>query len=351
MIELDLMGYPTTLRTVQTLATRAEDAGLGAVWFTESGRTAYLSCTAAALATKRIGIGTAVAVAFPRSPMVTAKIAWELADATNGRFVLGLGTQVKAHVERRYSTAYTPPGPRLRDYVRSLRAIFAAFRGAPLAFESEYYQFSLLTPQWSPGPIDAPDPPIYVAAVLPWMSRMAGAECDGVHVHPFHSPEYLRDVQVPAVAEGAHGAGRELSDITFEIPVMTGVGGSAEEIAATREHARSMVAFYGSTRTYAPVFEHHGFPGLADQLHERQRNGDVRGMVDLITDDVLDHYCVSAHWDDLADVLVERYQGVAPSVRLMTYTAIVQYRSDPTVLERWGGVAQRVRDLTGADRA
>jgi len=346
MIDLDMMAYPRQLRWVQELATRAEDAGIGALWFTESGRTAYLSSAAAALATDRIGLGTAVAVAFPRSPMITAKIAWELAETSNGRFTLGLGTQIKAHVERRYSADYVPPGPRMREYVESLRAIFAAFRGAPLAYEGEYYRFSLLTPQWSPGNIAVADPPIFVAAVLPWMSTMAGELCDGVHVHPFHSAGYLRDVQIPNITRGADRAGRDLADITLEIPVMTATGSTAEEIAETREHARTMIGFYGSTRTYAPVFEHHGYEGLSDRLHERQREGDVAGMTALVTDEILDHYVVTAGWDELADALVERYGDLAPTVRLMSYTAISQYARDSSVLSRWGAVAHRVRSAT-----
>ncbi len=346
MIDLDMMTYSRQLPWVQELARRAESAGLGGLWFTESGRTAYLSCTAAALATERIGLGTAVAVAFPRSPMITAKIAWELAEASNGRFTLGLGTQIKAHIERRYSSDYLPPGPRMREYVESLRAIFAAFRGAPLAYEGEYYRFSLLTPQWSPGNIAVADPPIFVAAVLPWMSAMAGELCDGVHIHPFHSAEYLRDVQIPNVARGAEIAGRPLADVTVEIPVMTATGATAEEIATTREHARTMIAFYGSTRTYSPVFEHHGYDGLSDRLHECQRGGDVKGMTALITDNILDKYIVSAPWDELADALVDRYRDLAPTVRLMSYTAISQYASDPEVLTRWGGVAHRIRNAT-----
>jgi len=347
MIDLDMMAYARPLPEIQELATRAERAGLGTLWLTESGRTAYLSCAAAALVTERIGLGTAVAVAFPRSPMITAKVAWELAEASQGRFTLGLGTQVKAHIERRYSAEYRPPGPRMRDYVRALQAIFAAFRGGPLEYHGDYYDFSLLPAQWSPGPIAVADPPIFVAAVLPWMSAMAGELCDGVHVHPFHSADYLRHNQIPNVAEGANRAGRSLDDVTFEIPVMTAVGDTAEEIAVTREHARAMIAFYGSTRTYSPVFEHHGYDGLSDQLHERQREGDIKGMSALITDDILQHYYVEAGWDELADALVARYQGLAPSVRLMSYTAINQYQKNPDILERWGDVAAQVRDLTG----
>jgi probable F420-dependent oxidoreductase len=235
----------------------------------------------------------------------------------------------------------------MRDYVRALHAIFAAFRGGPLEYHGEYYDFSLLPAQWSPGPIAVADPPIFVAAVLPWMSAMAGELCDGVHVHPFHSAGYLRHNQIPNVAEGARRAGRSLDDVTFEVPVMTAVGETAEEIAATREHARTMIAFYGSTRTYSPVFEHHGYDGLSDKLHERQREGDIQGMAALITDDILQHYYVEAGWDDVADALVERYQDLAPRIRLMSYTAINQYQKNPDILDRWGVVANRVRELTG----
>ena len=339
-----MMAMAMPLEGVQELARAAEDAGLGAVWFTESGRTAYLSCTAAALSTERIGIGTAVAVAFPRSPMVTAKVAWELAEATGGRFVLGLGTQVKAHVERRYSSDYAPPGPRMKEYVLALKAIFRAFRGEEkLAFHGDHYDFSLLPGQWSPGAIGVDDPPLYVSAVLPWMTRMAGAVCDGIHIHPFHSPGYVADVQVPGLVEGAASTGRSLDDVTLVCPVMTAVGDTDAEIAASREHARMMIAFYGSTRTYSPVFEHHGFDGLSERLHDLQKQGDLGGMAACVSDDVLDHYSVSASWSALGGVLADRYRGVAPNLRVMTYTAIDQWRKDPEVLDRWADVAKDLR--------
>lgn len=338
------MSSALALAEMAEVAEAVERAGFGGLWLTEAGRTAYLSCGAAALATDRIELGTAVAVAFPRSPMVTAQVAWELADASNGRFTLGLGTQVKAHIERRYSAEYAHPGPRMREYVQAVQAIFRAFRGDErLSFDGDFYSFSLLTEQWSPGPIDADDPPIFVSAVLPWMSRMAGEVCDGVHVHPFHSPKYLTDIQIPAVAEGAAKGGRTLDDITFECPVMTAVGDTEEEIAATREHARMMIAFYGSTRTYSPVFELHGFDGLSGMLHAKQREGDVAGMAALITDDVLQHYTVEASWDGLGPALVERYGSLAPNVRVMSYTAMSQMKSDPAVLERWADVTASMR--------
>lgn len=342
-MELDIMSGSMELRAMQRHAVDVEKAGFGTLWLTESGRTAYLSAAAAGLATSTLRLGTAVAVAFPRSPMITASTAWELADATDGRFVLGLGTQVKAHVERRYSSDYAPPGPRMKEYVQSIQAIFRAFRGdEKLDFAGDYYTFSLLPAQWSPGPIDAPDPPIFVSAVLPWMSRMAGEVCDGIHIHPFNSAEYISQRQLPHVREGVARAGRTLDDVTFEIPVMTPVGDSDEELAETREHARQMIAFYGSTRTYSPVFETHGFDGLSDQLHAKQREGDLAGMVALITDDVLDHYTVTGSWSTLGANLVERYRGVAPTVRLMTYTASSQLRKHPDILDRWAQVASDV---------
>lgn len=342
-MQLDIMSGSMELKAMQRHARAVEEAGFGTLWLTESGRTAYLSAAAAGLATETLGIGTAVAVAFPRSPMITASTAWELADATGGRFTLGLGTQVKAHIERRYSSEYTSPGPRMKEYVQSIQAIFRAFRGEEkLAFAGDFYRFSLLPAQWSPGPIDAPDPEIFVSAVLPWMSRMAGEVCDGIHVHPFNSATYVAEQQRPRVEEGVARAGRDLTDVTFEIPVMTPVGDTDEELAATREHARQMIAFYGSTRTYSPVFETHGFEGLSDQLHAKQAEGDLAGMVGLITDDVLDHYTVSGSWSTLGANLVERYRDVAPTVRLMTYTASSQLRTQPDALERWAQVARDV---------
>ena len=339
-MDFEIMAFPSRLRAVQEHARELERLGFSGVVFTEAGRTAYLSCTAAALATERLQIGTGIAVAFPRSPMVTASIAWELADVTGGRFVLGLGSQVKAHIERRYGAEFAPPGPRMRDYVRAVKACFRAFRGEEkLDHHGPYYELTLLPPTWSPGRIEAPDPPIYISAVLPWMSRAVGEVADGIHVHPFHSLEYVRDVQRPAIEEGLSRSGRKLEDITFSCPVMTSVGDTDAELEATRNHARQMVAFYGSTRTYSPVFEHHGFAGLSDELHARQKRGDMAGMVGLVTDEVLDHYIVTASWNDLAEKLVARYRGLGPNVRITTYTAPSFFR-DAGQREKWGHVAQ-----------
>lgn len=344
-MELDIIAHPGTLQASRAHAQQVEAAGFGTIWWTDSGRSAYLAATAAALGTERLGIGTGIAVAFPRSPMVTAGIAWELAASTGGRFVLGLGSQVKAHIERRYSAEFAPPGPRMKEYIESVKAIFRAFAGQEkLSYEGRYYRFSLLPSTWNPGPIDVPAPPVYVSAVLPYMSRLVGEVADGIHVHPFHSPEYVRDVQRRAIEEGLARSGRSLAAITFSCPIMTAVGDSDEELARTREHARTMIAFYGSTRTYSPVFEHHGYPGLSDELHALQARGDVAGMKALVTDEILAHYTVTSSWNDLAGKLVARYRDLAPNVRVTSYTAADGWR-DPAWREKWSHVAHAMRAM------
>ena len=342
-MELDIIGHPKRLSESQQHAREVEAAGFGGIWWTDAGRSAYLAATASALATERLQIGTGIAVAFPRSPMVTAGIAWELAEATGGRFVLGLGSQVKAHIERRYSAEFAPPGPRMKEYVESIKAIFRAYRGEEkLSYHGKYYDFSLLPAMWSPGPIDVPDPPVYISAVLPYMSRLVGEVADGIHIHPFHSPSYVKAVQRRAIEEGLARSGRSLDAITFSCPVMTAVGDSDEELERTREHARTMVAFYGSTRTYSPMFEHHGFDGMSDELHALQARGDIAGMKALVTDEVLAHYTVTASWDELGPKLVDRYRDLAPNVRITSYTAADGW-SDPANREKWSQVTAAMR--------
>jgi probable F420-dependent oxidoreductase len=337
------------LREVQQLAPLFEQAGFDGIWFTEGGRTAYLSCTAAALATTGITIGTGVAVAFPRSPMVTAQVAWELADVTGGRFVLGLGTQVRAHIERRYSSIYDKPGPRLRDYIRSLRAIWRAFQGdEPLDYRGDFYNFTMLGDTWTGGRIAHPNIPIYAAAVRPWMLRMCGEVADGVHVHPFHSRRYLDEVVRPSVAEGAQRAGRATESVTLAVPVMSIVGDDHGELERWRERARMQIAFYGSTRTYRGVFEVHGWDGTSERLYESQRKGDVAAMRAAVTDDMLAVYAVETSWSELAAAVIERYHGAAD--RVVMYFAGTSVRADPATIDRWASVTDvfhsRVRRMS-----
>jgi len=342
-VKLDAFAAGIDLHRAGERARAFARTGFDGLWLAESGRTAYLSCAATTLAAPELDIGTAVAVAFPRSPMVTAQTAWELAEASRGRFILGLGTQVKAHIERRFSTAYDHPGPRLREYVLALRAIFRAFAGMErLDFKGDFYSFNLLG-MWTPGPIEHPEIPIYLAAVRPWMLRAAGEVADGIHVHPFHSRRYIDEVIRPSVDRGAAKAGRQPSDVKLACPVFTIVGDSEPERDEWRQRTRFQIAFYGSTRTYAGVFELHGWDGTSERLHELQRAGDVRGMAGLITDDMLEAYAVTCTWDELPQRLVEKYAGVAD--RLIFYFAAEAWEKGGETMERWQDALAHTRAL------
>src|SRR3954454_8404077 len=229
-MEFDAYGASLPLEDVARVARAVEELGFSGLWFTESKRPPYLGCAVAGEVTDALTIGTAIAVAFPRSPMITAQTAWELARATGGRSSLGLGTQVKAHIERRFSMTYEHPAAKLRDYSLAMRAIFRAFQGEErLNYEGEFYRFTLLTDFFSPGPIADPTVPIYVAGVNHGLARMAGEVCDGFHIHPFHSRLYLEQRIIPWIAEGAAAAGRKMSDITLACPVFIITGDSDRE--------------------------------------------------------------------------------------------------------------------------
>lgn len=336
-MRFDLMTPGLPLRQMQQLAREAAAAGFSGLVVTEAGRTAYLSCAAASLAAE-LDVLTGVAVAFPRSPMVTAVNAWELAETSQGRFRLGIGTQVRAHVERRYGSRFDPPGPRLEEYVKALRAIFKAFRGEEkLAFEGDYYSLSLLPAQWSPGPVEVPDPPVDVAAVNPWMLRMAGRVADGVHVHPLNTSTYLQQTVLPEIEKGALSAGRNASDLAIIVPSFVVVGDTEQERSQWQELARMQVAFYGSTPNYAFIFDQIGCEGTTARIRERQKAGDLAGMSEVVSNDILEHFIVSGTWDDIGEKIVRRYRGVA--TRVVNYFAGMAWSSDPSHLARWKDVA------------
>jgi len=343
-MQFDLMTAGLSLRQMHDLTVDAAAAGFSGLVITEGGRTAYLPAAAAALAAD-IDVLTAIAVAFPRSPMVTASTAWELAEASGGRFRLGLGTQVRAHIERRYSSEFDPPGPRLREYIQAVRAAFRAFRGdEKLAFEGKYWSMSLLPAQWSPGPIPVPDPPIDIAAVNPWMLRMAGAVADGVHVHPLNTSTYLAETVLPSVAEGAKEAGRDAASIALIVPSFAAPGSDADEQHRWREMARMQVSFYGSTPNYAFIFDQVGGEGTTARIREKQKAGDIAGMAACIDDDLLDHFCISGDWATVADGVVERYGSTA--TRVVSYFAGMSWAQDRAALGPWGELARDVRART-----
>ncbi len=289
------------------LAAELEAVGYDGFWTAETRHDPFLPLAVAAAATSRITLGTAIATAFTRSPMVTAMTAWDLQRASGGRFVLGLGTQVKAHNERRFSVPFESPGPKLRELIEALRHIWGAFQGEhELSFRGRFYRHDLLTPFFDPGPIDHAPPPVYAAAVTPYMYGLAGEVADGIHVHPFHTVRYLREVALPALR------GRELPLVAS---VFTVVGGD--------DHAvRRQIAFYGSTRTYRPVFEAHGWGELTDRLHGFMARRDFEAMAAAIGDDVLAEFAVQgATWEKAIRALRERYDGLLDRVGVYGFDA------------------------------
>jgi len=340
-MRVDVMTMPKPLSDMGATAVDAERVGFDGMLFTEGGRTPYPAVTAAALAAPGLEMSTGVAVAFPRSPMVTAQVAWELQELTQGRFRLGLGTQVRTHVVRRYGVEFDRPGPRLRDYVLAVKACFAGFRGEPLDHHGEFYELDFLNRQWSPGPIAVADPNVDIAAVNPWMLRTAGEVADGVHVHPIGEPGYLARHVIPNVAAGIERAGRPASDVSLIVPVTTIVGDSDEEISLSRDTARLSLSFYGSTPNYAFIWDEAGFEGTTERIRAKQKVGDFTGMAAEITDEHLAVFCTESGWNGLADALITKYDAIVD--RLVFYNPAFD---SPDRFERYGAVARQISDRT-----
>jgi probable F420-dependent oxidoreductase len=330
-VQLDVNIAIDSLADVPAVARNAEALGFDGLWTAETRHDPFLPLALAAEHTRRPLLGTAIAVAFPRSPTVVAHAAWDLQAASGGRFLLGLGTQVKGHNERRFSVAWTPPGPRLRDYILALRAIWECWQtGSPINFRSEHYSITLMTPFFAPARIDHPRIPIYIAAVNAYNLRLAGELCEGVHLHPLHSIEYLRRFALPHIESGLAKAGRRRDDITLATSVFMITGRTAAEQATVRDAVRAQIAFYASTRTYEPVLAAHGWQDLLPRLHRKSVEGDWAGMAGLITDEMLATFAVEAPLDGLAAALRERYAGLLD--RLAPYLSL-ERRSDPQAIE------------------
>lgn len=330
------MTVPRPLKDISRIARHAQTSGFSGLSFGETGRTAFLNAAVASQAAPSLEFSTGVAVAFPRSPFIAAAAAWELQEATDGKFRLGLGTQVRTHIIRRYGVAFDHPGPRLRDYVLAVKACFAAFRTGELDHHGDFYDLDFIPPQWSPGPIAVPDPKVDIAAVNLWMLRMAGEVADGLHVNIIGEPGYLARHVIPKIAEGAAISGRMPADIAVMVPVMTIVGDSDEDRYRQRERARAELSFFASTPGYSFIFDEAGFEGTTARIREKQRAGDLDGMASEITDDHLGTFATESTWDGLEGALVDKYEGIA--TRLIFYNALHDMES----FERYGEVARRL---------
>lgn len=298
-------------------AVAAEQAGFDAAMTVELGHDVFAPLAFAALATQRIELTPSIAVAFPRSPTVLASQAWDLAANSGGRFVLGLGSQVKGHNERRFGIPWTAPAPRLADYIGALRAVWRAWetRGR-LDYRSAHYSLTLMTPDFSPAPTGLPMVPITVAAVGEAMLRMAGRCADGVRLHPLCSRRYLEQICLPALEEGMRRAGRrrEAFDLHGGGFVVTGPDEAA--VAAAMEPVRARIAFYASTRTYRPILALHGLEELGARLHALSVAGSWAEMPAAVSDDVLRIFAVCAPFPALPAAIEARYAGAADSFDL-----------------------------------
>ena len=314
-LDVNLRGYD--LQAVAAQARQAEAIGYDCLWSSETQHDPFLPLAVAAASSSSIKLGTSIAVAFARSPMVTAYSAWDLQKASVGRFILGLGSQVKAHIQRRFSVKFESPGPKLREVVLALRAIWNCWQnGMPLKFEGDFYNFDLMTPFFNPGPIAHPKIPIYVAGVNAYVCRMAGEVCDGLHVHPFHTPKYLREFVHPAVNEGLEACSRSRDEFSYATACFVIVGDTERERAENAEAVRQQIAFYASTRTYEPVLAAHGWEGVGPELHRKSLEGDWKGMARLITDEMLDAVAVSGTYETIGKKLRERYSGLLDRISL-----------------------------------
>ena len=336
---LDAALLSTGIDDVAGTARELEAGGYAGVWASETDHDPFLPLLTAGLATERLQVGTAIAVAFARSPMTLAMTAHDLQRYTRGRFVLGLGSQVRPHVERRFSMPWSPPVERMREYVAALRAIWAAWQdGTPLRFRGEHYRHTLMTPMFSPPAHEWGAPPVHLAAVGPGMTRLAGEVADGLLAHGFTTARYLRERTLPLLSEGLAVAGRSRAEVTVSMPGFVVTGRSAAERAAAAAAVRATIAFYGSTPAYRPVLELHGWEALADELHALSvgRHEDRwTVMRDLVDDEVLDTFAVVGEPDEVGAAVRARFDGLVDRFSV--------YASYPAPLDLWTPLAGAFR--------
>ena len=305
------------LRRVAAAARAVEAEGYDGVVAMENKHDPFLALAIAGTATERIELHTGVAIAFARTPMAVANVGWDLAGATGGRFVVGLGSQVRAHNERRFSVPWTPPAPRMREYVQALRAIWHCWKtGEKPAFEGEHYRFTLMTPNFAPEPIDAPPPAVMIAAVGPAMLKVAAEECDGVKLHGFCTRKYLTDQIMPRIDAGLARAGRMRSQYEISGGGFLATGPDDESVARRFEWVRQRVAFYGSTPAYYPVLAVHGLEDLGHKLNALVRQGKWSEMAKEVPDGVARLFAAVGRHDQIVRAIGERFGGLVDALTL-----------------------------------
>ena len=322
-MKFDAVLAPMHLKNVPMIARAAEEIGFDALWTTETQHDGFLPHALIAEHTKKMKMGTAVAISFARSPGDIAYTAWDLAAQSEGRFVLGLGTQVKGHITKRFGMPWPDSVVgKLREQIGAIRALWRTWQtGEKLNFNGDYYKLRLMSPFFNPGKIEHPDIPIYIAGVNTGLARLAGEVCDGFHAHPFNSPRYLREVIVPAIEEGTKKTGRSLSDVSVSLTAF--VATSPEEA----NQARMQIAFYASTPSYKRVMNLYGWGDTADTLRAHVAKGEWAEMPMLITDEMLAEFVTQADSPaGLPAALKERYEGVVD--RITVYTPFIPDEKD-----------------------
>ena len=312
-------GIRSALDHAASDAKKAEDAGYDAVWAAETSRDPFLPLVLAAEHTERIGLGTAITVAFARSPMTLANTAWDLNGYSKGRFHLGLGSQIKPHIEKRFSMPWSHPAPRMREFISAMRAIWDCWQnGTKLDFRGDFYTHTLMTPFFNPGPSEFGPPKVFLAAVGEGMTKVAGEVADGMLVHGFTTELYLRERTVPAVLEGLEASGRSRSDFQLSYPAFVVTGETEQQMEAAAAGTRRQIAFYGSTPAYRGVLELHGWGDLQPELNTLSKRGEWEEMGRLIDDDVLNAFAVVGAPDEVPGLLQKRFGDLVD--RLNFYT-------------------------------
>jgi probable F420-dependent oxidoreductase len=310
------VGVESPLESAE-LARKAESYGFDCLWVNETKHDPFVQIALAAASTNKIGLGTSIALAFTRSPTTLAYTAWDLQSVSKGRLILGLGSQVKGHIERRFGMKWEAPAPKMKEVVMALRSIWESWqKGTRLDFRGRFFNLDLMTPFFDPGPIEHPAIPVYVAGVNKGMCRVVGGVADGLHVHPLHTVRYLRDVVHPALAEGASKASRRREDVVIAASVFAAVGDTEREIEAVREAYRQQIAFYASTRSYRSVMELHGWGDVCDRLHSLSAKGEWQRMGSEIGNEMLREFLVEGSWVEIGGIIRKRYAGLVDRVRL-----------------------------------
>lgn len=314
---------PGRLDRVPDAARSIEARGYQGGWTAETAHDPFLPLALAAEHTERLEIGTAIAVAFARNPMLLANLGYDLHAYSGGRMMLGLGSQIKPHITKRFSMEWSRPAARMREMVEAIRAIWHAWdTGERLNFRGDFFTHSLMTPFFDPGPNPHGQPRIFVAAVGEHMLATTGAVADGWISHPFTTPSYLREVGLATIHRAADEAGRSATDIEVSLPAFVVTGVDEAEMAVASQSVRQQVAFYGSTPAYQAVLEHHGWGDAHAELNSMSKRGDWDAMADVIDGDMLDHFAVVAEPADVAVRLRERFDGTVDRLNLYPVAGI-----------------------------